>query len=148
MMMAKGGRCLPACLRGQAGTCLRTEAQANMALRLWLIVIADGEGEGEGEGKGEGKGESQPKPIGKPKLKPKPMGPSNKTALDRESHRKPLVAAAVRHTVKLGTHKRALEEAGDQGLLFMKGPLVFETTGAMGEGTQKCWKSIVAMEAD
>ena len=42
------------------------------------------------------------------------------------------MAAAVRHTVKLGTHKNALEEAGDQGFPFTKGPLVFETTGAMG----------------
>ena len=74
--------------------------------------------------------------------------PTNKTALDRGSDRKPLVAAAVRHTVKLGTHKKALEEAGDQGLPFTKGPLVFETTGAMGEETQKWWKSIVEMEAD
>ena len=38
------------------------------------------------------------------------------------------MAAAVRHTDKLGTHNRALEEAGDQGLPFTKGPLVFETT--------------------
>ena len=36
---------------------------------------------------------------------------------------------------KLGTHKKALEEAGDQGLPFTKEPLVFETTGAMGEET-------------
>ena len=46
-------------------------------------------------------------------------------------------AAAVWHTVKLGTQKKALEEAGDQGLPLTKGPLVFETTGAMGEETQK-----------
>ena len=58
------------------------------------------------------------------------------------------MAAAVRHTVKLGTHKRALGEAGDQGLPFTKGPLVFETTGAMGEETQKWRKSIVEMEAE
>ena len=63
--------------------------------------------------------------------------------MDRGSGRKPLVAAAVRHTVKLETHKKALEEAGDP-----KGPLVFETTGAMGEETQKWWKSIVEMEAE
>ena len=53
------------------------------------------------------------------------------------------MAAAVRHTVKLGTHKKALEEARDQGLPFTNGPLVFETTGALGEETQKWWKSIV-----
>ena len=29
-----------------------------------------------------------------------------------------------------------------------KGPVVFEATGAMGEETQKWWKSIVEMEAD
>ena len=57
------------------------------------------------------------------------MDPTNKAALDRGSDRKPLVAAAVRHTVKPGTHKRVLEEAGDQGLPFTNGPLVFETTG-------------------
>ena len=74
--------------------------------------------------------------------------PTNKTAFDRGSVRKPLVAAAVRHTVKLGTHKKALEEGGDQGLPFTKGPLVFETAGAMGEEPQKWWKSIVEMEAD
>ena len=53
------------------------------------------------------------------------------------------MAAAIRHTVKLGTHKNALEEAGDQSLPFTKGPLVFETTGAMGEETQKWWKSVL-----
>ena len=57
------------------------------------------------------------------------------------------MAAAVRHTVKLGAHKKALEEAGDRGLPFTKEPLVFETTGAMGDETQKWWKSVVEMEA-
>ena len=71
------------------------------------------------------------------------MVPTNKTALNRGTDRKPLVVAAVRHTVKLGTHNRALEEADDQVLPFTKGPLVFETTGAMGEETQKWCKSIV-----
>ena len=74
--------------------------------------------------------------------------PTNKTAFDRGSDRKPLVAAAVRHKVKLGTHKKALLEAGDQGHPFTKGSLVFETAGAMREETQKWWKSIVEMEAD
>ena len=45
------------------------------------------------------------------------------------------MTAAVRHTVKVGTPKKALEEAGDQGLPFTKRPLVFETTGTMGEET-------------
>ena len=74
--------------------------------------------------------------------------PTNKTASDRGRDRKPLVAAAVRHTVKLGTHKKALEEAGDQGLPFTRRPLVFETTGAMGEETQKWWRSIVETKVD
>ena len=76
--------------------------------------------------------------------------PTNKTSLERASDRKPLVAAALWHKAKLGTHTRALEEAGDQGLPFTKGSLVFETTGAMvmGEETQKWWKSFVGMEAD
>ena len=47
------------------------------------------------------------------------------------------MAAAVWHTVKLGTHKEALAQAGDQGPPFTKGPLISETTGAMGEATQK-----------
>ena len=47
-----------------------------------------------------------------------------------------------------GTHKKALEEAGNQGLPFTKGPLVFEKTGAMREELQKWRKSIVEMEAD
>ena len=59
-----------------------------------------------------------------------------------------LVAAEVRHMGKLGTHKKALEEAGDQVLPFTKGPLVFETTGAMGGETHEWWKSTVEMEAD
>ena len=58
------------------------------------------------------------------------------------------MAAAVRHTVKLGTHKRALEETGDQGLPFRKGSLVLERFGAMVEETQKWWKSIEEMEVD
>ena len=33
---------------------------------------------------------------------------TNKTALDRGSDRKPVVTAAVPHTVKLGTHTKAL----------------------------------------
>ena len=58
------------------------------------------------------------------------------------------MTAAVRHTVKPEAHKKALEEARDQGLAFTKGLLFFETTGAMGEGTQKWWKSVIEMEAD
>ena len=56
------------------------------------------------------------------------------------------MAAAVRHTVKLETRKRALEEAGTK----VSPPLVFETTGAIaiGEEIQTLWKSIVEMEAD
>ena len=76
------------------------------------------------------------------------MDPTNKTSLDTGSDKRPLVAAAPRYNVKLGTHKRALEEAGDQGFPFTKGPLVFETKAAMGEDTQKRWKSIVEMETD
>ena len=59
------------------------------------------------------------------------MDRTSKTASDSGSNRNPVGAAAVQHTVKLGTHKRALEEAGAQSLPFTKGPLVFETTGAM-----------------
>ena len=74
--------------------------------------------------------------------------PTNKTALDRGCDRKPLVTAAVRHTGKSRTHKRALEEAADQGIPFTKGPLVFDKAGAMGEETHQWQKSIVEMEAD
>ena len=45
-------------------------------------------------------------------------------------------------------HTREHSSRQDQGLPFTKGPLVFETTGAMGEEKQKWWKSIVEMEAD
>ena len=43
--------------------------------------------------------------------------------------RKPLVAAVVQHTVKLGTHKRALEKAGVQGVHFTKGPHFLKQQG-------------------
>ena len=46
------------------------------------------------------------------------------------------MAAGLRHTAKLGTLKKALEEAGDLGLPFTKGPFVIETADAMGEETQ------------
>ena len=74
--------------------------------------------------------------------------PTNKISLDRGTDKRPLVAAALRHKAKLQTHKKVLKEAGDQGLPFTKAPLVFETTGAMGEETQKWRKSIVEMDAD
>jgi hypothetical protein len=45
----------------------------------------------------------------------------------------------------MGDHQKALEAAGDNGLLFTKQPLVFETTGAMGAETQKWWKAMVKM---
>ena len=76
------------------------------------------------------------------------LSSTDKTTLEKGRERKPLVAAAVQHTFKLGTHERALEEAGDQCLPFTKDPLVVETTGAIGAETQKWWKSIVEMEVD
>ena len=63
--------------------------------------------------------------------------PTNKTVSDRGSDRKPLVAAAIWHTVKLGKRRRALEEAGDQGLPSTKGPLVVETIGPLGRRHRK-----------
>ena len=66
--------------------------------------------------------------------------PTNKTALGRGSDRKPLVAAAVWHTVKLGTHKRALERSP-----LHEGALVFENRGY---GAQKWCTPIVEGEAD
>ena len=55
--------------------------------------------------------------------------PTHQTSLQRGSDKRPLVAAALRHKAKLGTYKKALEEAGDQGFPFTKGPLALETTG-------------------
>ena len=63
--------------------------------------------------------------------------PTNKTFVDRGNDKRPLMAVALQHKVKLGTHERALEEAGGQSPPFTKEPLVFETTGGMGEETQR-----------
>ena len=68
--------------------------------------------------------------------------PTNKSALDKHSDKIPLVAAAGRHQQKLTTHNQAVQEAGPTGLAFVKVPLVFETTGAMGKETKKWWDSI------
>ena len=46
------------------------------------------------------------------------------------------------------TRRKALAEAGAAGLPFIKAPLVFETTGAMGKETQKWWKEVCKMEKD
>jgi hypothetical protein len=71
--------------------------------------------------------------------------PTAKLALAAHSYKEPLKAAHKRHTEKMGDHQKALEAAGDNGLLFTKQPLVFETTGAMGAETQKWWKAMVKM---
>ena len=71
--------------------------------------------------------------------------PTSKTALAQHSHKKPLVAAKIRHDKKMEVHRKALEEAGVRGLQFEKKPLVFETTGAMGVETKKWWKSVVGL---
>ena len=68
--------------------------------------------------------------------------PTSKTALESHSDTTPLVAATARHKGKLSTHRKALLQAGPAGLAFVKRPLVFETTGAMGKETQKWWESV------
>ena len=45
----------------------------------------------------------------------------------------------------MGSYQKALATAGAAGLPFVKLPLVFETTGAMGAETQKWWQELVAM---
>ena len=71
--------------------------------------------------------------------------PTCKSALDVNSHREPLRAARKRHDDKMATFQKALDAAGAAGLPFIKQPLVFETTGAMGTETQKWWKEMVAL---
>ena len=74
--------------------------------------------------------------------------PTGQVAIQRGSHKKPLKAAEKRHKDKMYTHRKALAEAGAAGLPFIKAPLVFETTGAMGKETQKWWKEVCKMEKD
>ena len=52
------------------------------------------------------------------------------------------MATAVRHTVKLRAHKRALEGAGGQGLPFTHRRLVVVTAGAMG--VEHMWSEMAA----
>lgn len=46
----------------------------------------------------------------------------------------------------MATHRKALEAAGAAGLPFIKKPLVFETTGAMGYDAQKWWTAVLQAE--
>ena len=74
--------------------------------------------------------------------------PTCKTALEKNSHIIPLIAAKTRHDVKVANHRKQVEKTGGQGLPFTLVPLAFETTGAMGRETQKWWKSVIALEAE
>ena len=48
----------------------------------------------------------------------------------------------------MNTHAKALSVAGAAGLPFVKVPLAFETTGAMGKETQKWWHEVSNLEKD
>ena len=48
----------------------------------------------------------------------------------------------------MGTFRRAEAAAGGVGLSFIKLPIVFETTGAMGQETQKWWREMLEIEKE
>ena len=73
--------------------------------------------------------------------------PTCATAIQHNSDKRALSSANARHSAKMATHEKALNAAGAAGLPFKKKPLVFETTGAMGNETQKWWKAVLAIEA-
>ena len=74
--------------------------------------------------------------------------PTGKTAISRLSHTRALQAAEIRHKDKMDTHSKQLAIAGEAGLPFVKVPLVFEITGAMGKETQKWWREVAALEKE
>ena len=72
--------------------------------------------------------------------------PTCATALQHGSDKRATSSAKARHAAKMATHRKALEAAGVSGLPFKKKPLVFETTGAMGNDAQKWWTSVLEIE--
>ena len=74
------------------------------------------------------------------------VDPTSQTSLGSRSHKCALAATKVRYREKMSSHRKQAGEAGADGLQFVKMPLVFETTGAMGEETQKWWDSVLALE--
>ena len=72
--------------------------------------------------------------------------PTCATAIQHNSDKRPLSSAKARHTAKMATHRKALDAAGAAGLPFNKKPLVFETTGAMGNEAQQWWTAVLKME--
>ena len=74
--------------------------------------------------------------------------PTSKSSLDKESSKVPLKAAAEVHKGKMQVYQRQVEAAGQAGLPFVKVPLAFETTGAMGAETQKWWQSVLKLESE
>ena len=74
--------------------------------------------------------------------------PTSKSSLDTNSHTEALKAALNRHTEKMGTLHRAEAAAGGVVLNFIKLPIVFESTGAMGEETQKWWQQMLKIEKE
>ena len=48
----------------------------------------------------------------------------------------------------MADYNKAVQQAGAQGLPFTLTPLAFETTGAMGEETQKWFKKMVSRNAE
>ena len=72
--------------------------------------------------------------------------PTCKTSLEKLSHKEALKAASEAHKRKMQVYQRQLEGAGQAGLPFVKVPLAFETTGAMGRETQEWWESVLELE--
>ena len=72
--------------------------------------------------------------------------PTGKVALRRQSSWRPLMAAAIRHKDKMAVFATQKAQAGVGGLPFVKVPLVFETTGAMGKETEKWWQGVLILE--
>ena len=74
--------------------------------------------------------------------------PTSKSGLRLHSDKVPLKAASEAYMRKMQGYRRQLEIAGQAGLPFVKVPLAFETTGAMGEETQQWWQSVLRLESE
>jgi len=73
--------------------------------------------------------------------------PTCKSSLEKLSHKEELSAAAEAHKRKMQRYRRQVEDAGQHAELpFVKVPLAFETTGAMGRETQEWWESVLELE--
>ena len=72
--------------------------------------------------------------------------PTSETAIQHNSDKRPLSSAKARHSAKMATHRKALDAARAAGLPSTKKPLVFQTTGGMGNDAQKWWATVLKFE--